>query len=68
MNNRQARKILLARWSKKFCRKVDKLYPAYYNEKGNYCMPSVARYYLIAKAWILVHRKINKYKDKFKKL
>ena len=64
MNNRQARKILTANWSKKFSRKVDKLYSAH----GNYCMPSVAQYYRIKRAWILVHRKINKYKDKFKKL
>lgn len=68
MNNRQARKMLICRWSKRLERKLNKLYPVYYNKRGNWCKPSVHEYYRIKKAWSIVTRKGNKYRDKFKKL
>lgn len=69
MNYRQARKIAKnsARSNRLFC-KLNKMYPSYYNENGKFTMPSWHKYYLFQKAWIIIHRKQRKYKDKFKLL
>lgn len=69
MNTRIARKILRRPVpSKRMRAKLDKMYPAYYNEQGHWVTPSWHKYHRFAKAWAIIHRKMNKYGCEFKKL
>lgn len=67
MTIRQARKILCGRLPKRMRKRLQKRYPPYVKD-GVVTYPSWHRYHRIARAWVVVHRKINKYGDKFKLL
>lgn len=70
MNIRQARKIIQhpAR-PKRLRRKLERMYPDYYDEKlALFVTPSWHEYYLFQTAWCVVNRKIRKYGDNFKLL
>lgn len=54
--------------SKRLKKRIKELYPPYYNENGNYCLPSAHSYYRIQKAWVVVKRKVRKYQENFKLL
>lgn len=70
MNIRIARKIVSVNkgMSKRMEKRLNKLYPPYYNEQGHYCIPSRHMYYRIHEAWVVVNRKIRKYDEKFRLL
>lgn len=69
MNYRQARKIAKhSARSNRLFRKLDKMYPSYYNENGKFTMPSWHKYYLLQKDWHILHKKMRKYNDNFRKL
>lgn len=69
MNTRIARKILKhPADSKRMQNRLNKLYPSYRSEQGSWVSPSWHKYHRIAKAWVIVNRKIRKYGDKFKPL
>lgn len=69
MNTRIARKMIQhpAR-SKRLKRKLEKMYPSYVNDSGLFTQPSWHEYYLFKQAWVIIHRKIRKYGDKFRLL
>ena len=70
MNIRIARKIVSVHkgMSKRMEMRLNKLYPPYYDEQGNYCSPSWHMYHRIHEAWVVINRKIRKYDDKFRML
>lgn len=70
MNIRTARKIISCRkgLSKRMEKRLNKLYPPYYNEQGHYCMPSWHTYYRFQKAWVIVKRKQRMYQNEFRLL
>lgn len=69
MKARLARKIVkISARSKRLRAKLERLYPPYYDECYRLVMPSWSEYYLFKKAWVVLHRKINRYGDNFKKI
>lgn len=68
MKIRTARKILKPTISKRLIERLRRRYPPYVNEQGHMVYPSWYNHQRLVKAWIIVHRKIRKYGDIFRKL